>query len=48
MVIGYFAFVFSLFCALVSLVGLFVPQRERREERKDYREIYKSLCPYEL
>ena len=48
MIIGYCALLFSLCCALVSLVGLFVPQRRMREERKDYREIYKSLCPYEL
>lgn len=48
MVIGYFAFVFSLFCALVSLVGLFVPQRERRDEKIDYIKIYRAICPKEL
>ena len=47
--IGYFALIVSFVLFLILLVGLFVPQEERREERKaDYNKIYEAMRPIEL
>lgn len=48
MIIGYCALLFSLCCALVLFIGLFVPQRERRDKEIDYIKIYRAICPKEL
>ena len=42
------AFVFVVFCGIVSLIGLTVPQEKPRQPEKDYNKIYKQIMPREI
>lgn len=48
MSIGFLALAVALFCAVISLYGVLIPQAGHPDQSTDYRRIYQAIAPRDL